>query len=188
MHTKLNAVLLGSLVAVGGALELHEPAPATELDAGELSDLARLEDRVALDPDDRGATLALADRYLAVGQPRLAIAILGAAPAELREDPDTLHRLARAYEETGRMEDALATGELALARCARALGTEGASSLTPVPERSCSERSLANLDMHARALEAMVRWGVTDVSHDLRAAEAYRRAIRSARILSASAE
>ena len=86
------------------------------------------------------------------------------------------------------MDDALATARLARARCARALGTSDSSSVTPVPERSCGERTYAALDMHANALGHMARWGVTDVQHDDRARRAYVLAVRSARILSASAE
>jgi hypothetical protein len=99
-----------------------------------------------------------------------------------------LHRLAQAYEETGRMHDALATAELARARCARALGTADASQVTPIPEHGCSEGTYAALDMHANALAHMARWGVTDVQNDPRSRTAYVLAVRNARILSASAE
>ncbi len=188
LETKVNAVLLGALVVAWGATHLHQPAAAlgpSDLGRGHL---AELEDRVATDPADASAARDLADAYLSMRQPALAVSVLGAAAPEVREDPAVLHRLAKAYEETGRMDDAHATAELALARCGRALGTAGASSVTPIPRDACSERTYAALDMHARALGHMARWGVTDVQHDARARSAYTLAVRSARIVSASAE
>lgn len=184
----MNAVLLGVLLVSWGAFSLTEPAAALDPRDPSTDALASLEDRVATDPGDLAAARDLADAYLSAQQPALAVSVLGNATPEVREDPAVLHRLARAYEETGRMDDAVATAELALARCGRALGTAGASSVTPVPERACSERTYASLDMHVAALSYLQRWGVTDVQHDARAPHAYSLAVRSARIVSASAQ
>jgi hypothetical protein len=102
------------------------------------------------------------------------------------EDPLTAHRLAQAYEQSGRLNDALATANVALARCSRTLGTdEVQASVTPVPRFDCSERTYAALEMHQSALDRMSHWGVTDPTHDLnRAARAYQLATRSARVAS----
>ncbi|HJL16870.1 MAG TPA: hypothetical protein RMH99_14495 [Sandaracinaceae bacterium LLY-WYZ-13_1] len=187
METKVNLVLLGALAVIWGAATLAEPAAALDPTDRSTDELAALEDAYAADRGDAELARELADHYLALQRPQLAVVALSASTPEVREDPAILHRLAQAYEETSRIDDALGTARLALARCARALGTDGASSLTPVPAHGCSERTYAALDMHAKALGHMSRWGVTDVHHDPRARRAYVMAVRSARILSASA-
>ena len=118
-------------------------------------------------------------------QPALAVTALSSADPEVREDPAVLHRLAQAYEETGRMEDALATADLAVARCGRSLGSADSSELTPAPRFGCSERTYAALSMHASALGHLVRMGVSDVQNDPRALTAYALAVRSARVATA---
>ncbi|MEQ8455457.1 MAG: hypothetical protein RLO52_31430 [Sandaracinaceae bacterium] len=190
METKVNVVLLGALLVTWATLTLAEPAAAIDADraARGADGLAALEDAFATHRDDPRLARELAEQYLALDRPQLAIAALGAASADVRQEPATLHRLAEAYEATGRMDDALATAQLALARCARALGTAGASTVTPVPAHACSERTYAALDMHAAALAYMHRWGVEEVQSDPRARQAYVLAVRSARLLSASAE
>lgn len=187
METRVNLVLFGALIVAWGASTFTAPAALIH-PTSDTRGLAALEDAFAVDRDDSEVARDLADRYLALREPQLAIAALSSTSAELREDPAILHRLAMAYEETGRMRDATATARLALARCARALGTSGSSSVTPVPRHACSERTYAALDMHANALDHMARWGVIDVHTDARARRAYALAVRSARILSATAE
>lgn len=191
MQAKVSLVLLGALLAIWGATSLTEPARAlgsTDHPAAELDELARLEDAFAADRSDPVIARELADAYLSFDAPRQAVNVLSNSTSSVREDPAILHRLAMAYEELGRMDDAVATARLARARCARSIGTADASSVTPVPEHECSERTYAALDMHANALDHMARWGVTDVQHDDRARQAYVLAVRSARIFSASAQ
>lgn len=188
MEAKLNLLLLGALAVAWAAISLAEPAAALDPAQRATQELAALEDAYALDRSDPELARRLADHYLALSAPQLAVAALSASAPEVREDPAVLHRLARSYEQTGRMQDAVATAELALARCARALGTSEASDVTPAPARACSERTYAALERHANALAYMARWGVTDVRSDPRARTAYALAVRSARILSASAE
>jgi len=188
METKVNLVLLGALAFTWGAVTLAEPAAALDPADRSTDELAALEDAYAADRADPELAAELADHYLTLHQPQLAVAALSASSPELREDPAILHRLAQAYEETGRVDDALGTARLALARCARALGADGASALTPLPARGCTERTYAALDMHAQALSHMARWGVTDVQHDPRTRRAYVMAVLSARLLSASAQ
>ncbi|MBX3275662.1 MAG: hypothetical protein KF729_35710 [Sandaracinaceae bacterium] len=188
LETKVSLVLLGTLGALWAGGTLAEPAAA--LDPAEVAtdELAALEDAFALDRGNGRVARELADRYLELHAPRQAVAVLSNTTSSVREDPAILHRLAMAYEETGRMSDAAATARLARARCARALGTGDASDVTPVPEHPCTERTYASLDVHASALGHMARWGVTDVQRDERARQAYVLAVRSARIVSASAE
>lgn len=188
MEAKVNLVLLGTLVFAWGATTLAEPAAALDPAAYPTDELAALEDAYAADRGSPGLARELADHYLAMHQPQLAVSALGASTPEVREDPAVLHRLAQAYEDTGRMDDAYHTALLARARCGRALGTEDSSSVTPVPRHACSERTFAALDMHANALSHLRRWGVTDVENDPRGRRAYAMAVRSARLLSASAE
>lgn len=188
MQTKVSLVLLGALIVMWGAATLTEPAAALDPADRSTLELAALEDAFAADRNNPEIAGELADHYLAMDAPRLAVNVLANTSSSVREDPAVLHRLAMAYEETGRMDDALATARLARARCARSLGTADASTVTPVPAHACSERTYAALDMHANALDHMARWGVTDVQHDGRARQAYVLAVRSARIFSASAE
>lgn len=188
METKVNLVLLAILGVAWGAVSLAEPAAALDPQASSTKELAELEDAFAADRADAALAARLADHYLDLSSPQLAVAALSASTPEVRQDPAILHRLAQAYEETGRVEDALGTAHLALARCARAIGTRGASELTPVPTYRCTERTYAALDMHASALAHMARWGVTDPRTDRRTPTAYALAVRSARILSASAD
>lgn len=188
METKVNLVLLAVLAVAYGAVTLAEPAAALDPADASTAELATLEDAFAADRESTELARTLADHYLALRAPQLAVATLSAAAPQVREDPAILHRLAQAYEETGRMDDALATADLAVARCARALGTADSSDVTPLPTHACSERTYAALEMHATALGHLVRWGVTDVQHDPRARTAYALAVRNARILSASAE
>lgn len=188
VEMKVNVVLLAVLGGCWAAVTLAEPAAALDPRDPTVAELAELEDAYAADRSNSELAQRLADHYLGLHSPQLAVAALSAAAPAVREDPAVLHRLAQSYEETGRMEDALATAQLALARCARALGTADASEVTPPPAHRCSERTYAALDMHANALTHLARWGVTDVHNDPRARTAYALAVRSVRIVSASAE
>jgi hypothetical protein len=188
MEAKLNVGILCALGLTWATLTLAEPSAALDPQLTSTRDLARMEDAFA---DDRGdAVLAeqLAHTYLELDRPDLAVATLSAADPDVQTDPAVAHRLARAYEMTGRVGDALATAELALARCARAIGTEDSSAVTPLPARDCPERTYAALEMHRNALARMHAWGVTDPRTDERAELAYTLSVRAARILSASAE
>lgn len=187
MEAKVNLVLLAVLGLVWAAATIAEPAAALPNDAS-TDELAELEDAYAADRTDPVLARQVADRYLTLREPELAIAAVRASTPEVREDPAVLHRLAQAYEETGQMEDALSTAHLALTLCARAIGTGNASEVTPVPDHGCDERTYAALDMHATALAYMAQWGVTEVEHDPRARTAYVLAVRNVRILSARAE
>ncbi len=186
MEIRVNLALLAVLGLVWMALSADEPVAALDPDEPATRELAALEDGFARDRGDAVLARALSTRYLEMDRPGLAIASLRAADPALQQDPMIAHRLAQAYEQTGRMLDALATADLALARCARSLGTTDSSAATPLPRYGCSEREYAVLDMHRSALDHMVRWGVSQPDGDGRTHVAYELAMRRARVASAA--
>jgi hypothetical protein len=188
MEIKLNLGILCLLGAVWASLTITEESAALDPALDSTRELTALEDRFATHRDDPALAEALADAYLRLDRPELAVSALMSADEDVLADPAVAHRLARGYERTGRVEDALSTAQLALARCGRALGVGDSSEATPVPEHGCSERTYAALDVHQTALARMHAWGVTDPRTDSRADRAYGMAVRAARLVSASAE
>ena len=178
MEIRVNLALIAFVALVW--LGLYAQTPARIGDAHDMAQLGQLEDDAARRPSDPKALVSLTDRYVATGFPALAIAVIRSAPAEVLEQPAVSHQLARAYEASGRLLDALATADLALTRCARVLGARAFE--TAVPRFACNEHTLAKLDMHKGALERMARWGVVDPRVDPRAQRAYDLALRRARI------
>lgn len=184
MELRLNLVLLALIVAASSSLTAAEPVAALDPDAPSTRELAAMEDAFAQDPSDIALARGLAETYIDLRRPGLAIAVLRAGDPQHLDHPMVAHRLAQAYEQGGRVLDALATSDLALARCARSLGTADAPSGTPVPVYSCTARQHAVLEMHRNALVHMVRWGVADPIHDPRTRRAYDLSIRRASIAS----
>ena len=182
MEAKLNLGILGALVGCWATLTLAEPTAALDPASAATSRLASLEDRFARDRGNLALGEELADTYLELDRADLAVAVLSTAEPDVLDDPGVAHRLARAYERSGRLEDALGTAEAALRRCARSLGTARAATTTAPPVRSCSERTYASLDLHVAALGRMRAWGVTDPRTDERAQLAYALSVRAARI------
>ena len=184
MELRVNVVLLGVLVVAWASLSASEPAAALDPEDPATRELAALEDAFAHDPNDAALGRALAEAYLDIDQPGLAIAAIRASSADLMDDPMLAHRLSQAYERSGHLLDALATAELAAARCGRSLGTADSSSVTPEPATRCGAREYAIIEMHRSALDHMVRWGVLSES-DPRVQTAYDLATRRASIASA---
>lgn len=178
MEIRVNLVLIGFVALVW--LGLYAQTPGRLGDAHDMALLGSLEDEAARHPADPRALVQLTEGYLARGFPTLAITVIRAADAEVLEEPAVSHQLARAYESSGRLLDALATADLALTRCARVLGAKALE--TAVPRFTCNEHTLAKLDMHKGALERMARWGVVDPRVDPRAEHAYDLALRRARV------
>jgi hypothetical protein len=185
LEIRLNLVLLATLGIAWAALSPSEPVAALDPASAETRELAMLEDEFARDRSDVLMARHLSSRYLELDRPGLAIAALHAADPAVLEDPSVAHRLAQAYESTGRLDDALATAELAVARCGRYLGTSDSGAATPVPRHRCDARDYALLEMHKTALTHMTRWGVADPDHDSRRQLAYDLAMRRASIASA---
>lgn len=178
MEIRVNLALIGFVACVW--LAMYAQAPVRIGDPREMTQLAALEEQVARHAGDAAALATLSERYLAQGYPLLAMTAIRAADPTVLEEPTIAHQLARAYEGGGRLLDALATADLALARCARVLGARPLE--TAVPHYACSERTLAKLDTHKAALARMVQWGVVDPRLDARAKRAYDLALRRARI------
>lgn len=185
MEIRVNVAIVAALGLIWLGVTASQPVAALDPEQTDLAELASMEDELAQAPTDAALARELADTYLEVDRPGLAIAALRAADPTLLDDPTVAHHLARAYEQSGRVLDAAATAEVALARCARSLGTADAPSATPVPQHDCDARQYAMLEMHHGALRHMVRWGVADPSQDHRVRLAYDLAIRKARIASA---
>jgi hypothetical protein len=182
MELRSTAVLLVGLAAVLGARTTSDPQMISDATLEARAELSALEDRLARDPADSGAAVALADAYLDAGLPGLAVAAVTGADEVVLTHPAAAHRLALAYEASGRLDDAIATATLAEARCARALGATRFEPTTPVPSASCTASQHAMLDAHRGALTQMKRWGVVDPTQDRRARLAYDVAMRRARI------
>jgi len=179
VEIRVNIALMVLVGLTWLGLRAHAPV-AIEAGRPWVAQLATLEDAFGADPGDKRALVGLIDAYLEEGYPLLAVAALRNAEPSLLEEPVVSHQLARAYEANGRLLDALATADLALARCSRAIGARPLE--TAVPHYSCTERTFALLDTHKSALERMVRWGIVDPRVDPRAQRAYDLALRRARI------
>lgn len=185
MVFRINIAFLAAVLLSWAALTPAAPRDLSEGLEGGLGDLAALEDSVARRPTAL-TVRELGARYLELDRPDLALSVAQAEGGRwVQADLRVLHLLARAYEKSGRMGDAVATAELARIRCARRLGVVEVMPLTPVRAAECSVRDLALFEMHAEALEMMFAWGVSDPAHDPRAAQAYALTTRTARIASA---
>ncbi len=182
MELRVNVVLLLLLTVAWAQLTATSPTATFAPENPGTAELARMEDAFALHKDDIVLARRLAEAYLDLDRPGLAIATLRSGDPTILEHPVLAHRLAQAYERSGRVEDALATSELALARCARSLGTSDAPSGTALPRFACDGRQHAVLRMHREALGHMVEWDVARPNTDPRAQLAYEVAARRARI------
>lgn len=180
MEIRVSLVLLVVLVVTGSALSASGPAALVDPVSLESQQLTWLEDAASASRGDLALTQRLAATYLRMGHPGLAITAVRAAPPDVARDPMLTHRLAQAYEASGRVEDALGTAELAIARCKCVAGQ---GDLCESAAR-CSAATVAALEMHQEALTMLMRWGVTDPKRDTRTALAYRLAQRTARIAS----
>lgn len=185
MELRVNLVLFATLAVAWAAVTAAEPVAALDPAAQDTRDLAHLEDAFALARGDYELVRELSEAYLEHGRPGLAIATLRAAEPRLLEDPLLLHRLAQGYEASGRVDDANATAELALAKCARSLGGNDAPVGTAVPRYGCSARRYAMLSVHRSALARMVQWGIDDPAADPRTQLAYDLATRRVTLASA---
>lgn len=182
MELRLNVLVVVVLIVAWSSLTATQPVSSLAPSSERARALASLEDAFAHDPSNVELAKALAETYLDLRRPGLAIAVLRAGDPSLVEHPILAHRLARAYEVSGRVLDAFATADLALARCARYLGTGDAPSNTPLPRFACDAQQHAVLTVHHRALERMVRWGVAVPGSDPRTEVAYDLAMRRARV------
>lgn len=182
MGLKVNAAIILLAMGIWGSLVAFEPRPAMANDP-QRARLAALEDAFARDPHDLASARSLANGYLQIDEPSLALATIRAADPALLRDPLLLHQLSQAYEGVGRMEDALATAGQAIAGCENAM--RYAEALDGAVDFGCSARVHAMLAMHYDAVERLERWGVTNPrSEPARTRLAYDLATRPARLAS----
>ncbi len=166
--------LFGLWVLSGSEVE----GPGAAGTPSEMRQLAEMEETAAASPTDIQTAVSLADRYLALGEPDLAIAIVRRAGAE--GEPAAAHRLSIAYERLGRLTDALATERTALYRCwaRRVPGLQD-----PATRGLCGDDTYGRIDLHLRAVEAMHDMGVVDPGvQPERARRAYDIAYRVVRV------
>lgn len=184
MEIRLSLALLVVLGGIALSLAASTPVPAVPT-AGETGrELAALEDAFALHRDDLALARRLTAEYLRLGQPAFAMGVVRAASPTLITDPLLTHRLAQAYEAVGRLDDALATAQVAYARCLRAVGSAELAYGAEPADLKCTPAELVALDQHEQSLIQMLRWGVTDPVHDPRAKLARGLSERRARIAS----
>jgi hypothetical protein len=130
----------------------------------------RLEARVVAKPDDEAARRDLAQAYLDVRAPGLALHVVESAPAALRHRPRLEHLYARALTEEGRSADALRAQRRVLAACAET-------------NDACETWFLAAATRRADILQELVHFGIEDAqAHPERSAIAYHKATRQARL------
>jgi hypothetical protein len=184
VEIKLSIGFLALLGVVAWGLHAQAPAASMTPLSPATAELMALEDAFAEDRGDLELARRLSGEYLRLGEPGMAIAAVRAASPQLAADPVLSHRLALAYEASGRLDDALATAHLAFSRCERALGSSAAAINTSPPRFACNDASLLALRRHTESLLQMVRWGVTDPRHDPRAPLARQLAERRASIAS----
>ena len=178
MEIRINLVLLSAIGLCGLSLSSGHPVAAFDPESAEIRELAFLEEAFAKEPENEMLAAHLMGRYLDLGRPGFAIAVVRTAP-DLADDPKIAHRLAQAYEASDRPLDALATARFARVRCADTLLR---SSETGSSELGCRASTYNALAVHERALERMVDWGVVYTSRDERVRTAYALALRRATV------
>lgn len=144
---------VGVLVAIGaiwfcGTTQREKPVVGN---ASHTGPVATLENKVAANPQDPKATRELAQAYLDIRQPGMAIGTIERAIPSVRQEPTVEHLYARALLEQGRSQDALAAERRVLAQCA-------------VSEMTCSTWLIASATRRAEIIEQLVQLGVEDAN------------------------
>ena len=144
------------LVAIGsvwfcGTTQREKPVVG---DAAHHGRIGLLETKVAANVGDPTALRELAQAYLDVRQPGMAVGTIERAPSEVREEPTVEHLYARALLDQGRSADALAAERRVLAKCA------DPSSEVP----ACSTFLIASATRRADIIEQLVQLGVEDAN------------------------
>jgi hypothetical protein len=190
VEARCNALIFIGILATIASLQNAEPASDLDPRNPGTAALTTLEDAFAADPGDRAVARRLAETYLDLERPGLAVAVLRAGDASIMRDPIIAHRMAQAYEATGRVLDAYATARYAHERCANTLGDAAVPELADAGaslEPTCTPSQLAVLDVHSRVLQTLVAMGVSDPVRDPRTARAYEAQLRVATVAMAGA-
>ncbi|OJY16447.1 MAG: hypothetical protein BGO98_30665 [Myxococcales bacterium 68-20] len=144
------------LVAIGaiwfcGTTQREKPVVGNASQTGRVG---ALETRLAATPDDPAAVRELAQAYLDIKQPGMAIGTIERATTAVRRAPTVEHLYARALLEQGRSADALAAEKRVLATCA--------DPSIEVP--ACSTYLIASATRRAEIIEQLVQLGVEDAN------------------------
>jgi hypothetical protein len=147
------------------------------LAATEPEGVRALEFNAAAHPESVESTRALAQAYLDVRQPGLAVVLVQGAPPTVHADVRVQHVFARALVDEGRDEEALAVEDDVVSRCHPV--AEGA----PAPV-GCDGLLLASAMRRSDILRELVSLGVEDAqAHPEMSLVAYQNATREARVM-----
>ncbi|MBX3205378.1 MAG: hypothetical protein KF764_09935 [Labilithrix sp.] len=144
------------LVAIGaiwfcGTTQREKPVVGDTTHTGRVG---ALEASVAANPGDPHALRDLAQAYLDIRQPGMAIGSIERALPAVRSQPTVEHLYARALLDQGRSADALAAEKRVLAACA--------DPSLEVP--ACSTYLIASATRRAEIIEQLVQLGVEDAN------------------------
>jgi hypothetical protein len=173
----LRVYVAGVLVAatslsVMSGTEREQPVLAS----GAPEAIQSLETIVAAQPTDPKETRRLVQAYLDAYQPGLAVVLVEAAPATVRDDVRVRHVYARALIDEGRNNDALDAEAYVVGVC-RAL-TEGGAART-----GCDAALLVSAMRRVDILRELLLLGVEDApAHPEASLIAYQNATREARV------
>jgi hypothetical protein len=172
-------VILGSLAAASALLAASGVEREHPLLAGPFAEVVRdREARAAVHPGDPDAERALAQAYLDVEQPGLAVALLRdvAALDDDRASVRTRHLYSRALIEDGKGPEALSVEEGVVGACAPLVEGEGVPS-------GCDAPLLASALRRVEILRELAALGVSDVrAHPEASLIAYQNATREVRV------
>lgn len=144
------------LVAIGaiwfcGTTQREKPVVGNPSQTGRVG---ALESKVAATPDEPAAVRELAQAYLDIKQPGMALGTIERAAPAVRKTPTVEHLYARALLEQGRSADALAAEKRVLASCAAPSGDAP----------SCSAFLIASATRRTEIIEQLVHLGVEDAN------------------------
>lgn len=145
-----NIAVLVAIGAVSLCSTTQREKPLVER-AASTGHVGALEARAAVSPTDAAALRELAQAYLDLQQPGLAVGVIERAAPRVRAEPAVDHLYARALLDQGRSGDALAAERRVLAACA-----------DPSLEAPCSGWLVASATRRADILQQLVDLGVED--------------------------
>jgi len=145
-----NVAVLAAIGAIWfcGTTQREKPIVS---DTARSGPVALLEAKVAAHPHDPNAVRELAQAYLDIRQPGMAIGTIERAAPAVRSEPTVEHLYARALLEQGRSADALAAEKRVLAACAD-------------PAVECSTWLIASATRRADIIEQLVQLGIEDAN------------------------
>ncbi|MEI8254724.1 MAG: hypothetical protein WCJ30_03540 [Deltaproteobacteria bacterium] len=172
MQVRTQLAVVAVIAAGWGAGNYAVVRPVVDhSEAASRASLAQLEAMVARDRDNVVAARALAERYLALHMPQLAVDTMARMTAGVQSDGRVVLNVARGYEQLGDVQTASARLNGALNRC------------QTVPEdlaagAGCDVRTQTEIAIESTAVDRMISWHVSPVSDPDRAALAHDLAIR----------